>query len=269
MKRFDLSNGFYDLLGQEDIRPSILKKIHKSFIKQGIYNVSAYCQKTEDELLLVDGMDEKILGIMKKKLAEYGLSLGMTPEELADYEDAEYYERHPEERPGKQEEISESESEEIASKDFEEMLIRHLNHSGTSIDSVLDNEEPTTHENPVFVPLTDGLKARILSKHEEILHKRFKDYVLNRGAMKLMPDDIEFMRIHLFRTFFSDQPWYVRLFNSYDERISKAKKMADAEVHRLASELENDWVKVQNEAYAVDIETFWESNWQRYLKEIE
>ena len=78
----------------EDLRPSIKHKAGRVLSFNGIYMISDFCRRTKTDLLAIDDLDKTVLSLMEKNVYEGGLSLGMTQQELDDYEDSEYINLH-------------------------------------------------------------------------------------------------------------------------------------------------------------------------------
>lgn len=91
MKRIDLTASvYYGVIDKLGIRPSLKMKINYYLSENDIKCVCALCDKTEDELLKIEGIDEEIITGIKDYLDTVGLHLGMTDEEIVDYVDADF-----------------------------------------------------------------------------------------------------------------------------------------------------------------------------------
>lgn len=266
MKRIDICQYSPRLFDDVDIRPSLYRKIYDQLFNCDIEQIYMLCQKTEKDLLAIEGYDETIVDTIKNTLKEYGLSLGMTDEELAKYEDAEYDKRHTGD--------NESESHVVqpnslvdCSKPFDVMAFRDIMANplkmGFSIGNTPEQKEKK------FVPLTDILRRKLLYKHERDVRDSFTAQLTERGLMRVCADDLEFMRIHIFRTFFADQPWYVRLFKNRKERMSLASHEADVMLNNYRKGLIEDMVKVSQQQFSKELDECWDKQWYIFLEMLE
>ena len=266
MKRVDISNFSTQLFDGADIRPSQYRKIYHQLFRNNIAYINLLCQKTELDLLAIEYFDEKVVDIIKNALKEYGLSLGMTEEELAKYDDAEYDERHAKD--------DESEShvdlpnslgdikEKIDVETYRDIIANQLKQK-YSIGDIPGQEEKK------FVPLTDVLRRKLMYLHERKVRDSLIENLTKRGNAIVSSEDIEFIRIHLFRTFYSDQPWYIRLFKNQDERISIARKDAENLLRAYLKDLIDDIVIVRQKLFSKELDECWEKNWYNILETLE
>jgi hypothetical protein len=77
------------------VRPSVLDKIKSTIHGANIWYFKDLCSVSEDKLRQYPYLTDKIVNDIKNYLGNYGLKLGMTDEELVEYQDAEFLEKHP------------------------------------------------------------------------------------------------------------------------------------------------------------------------------
>lgn len=263
MKRISIDNRSLGLIEDEDIRPSLLRKLKESVISNSIYRIEDLCEKTEDELLSIDGFDAQILCIIKTKLQDSGLSLGMTPEELLQYEDAEYDRLHPEENVPQNSDSFDDGIPIVGSKEWLADVIKNPDKYIHGFH--LDQDQ---REDSKKVPLTIELKRRLMYQHENKVRRDLNEKLGVRANVRMIADDIEFMKMHLFRTFFAEQPWYIRLFKTREERFALAKDEAENMTMGYVRNLIEEIVKVRQQSFSKELDECWDKNWFNYLEDL-
>ena len=272
MKKEDLSNNLGTWLDFSDALPSARRKLcsilYYDYHMNTVYDL---CSKSEDEIRTYDDMDDELITILKDMLAVNGLKLGMTAEELANYEDNEYYMSHPDKRPEgfvPMFEKSIDEYDKLAQEDFNHELQRQATEHEDYIPVYHFEPEEPKEEKPKVV-LTDSLKQKLLYIEEKRRTLKYTEKLNDRGNMKLYPEDIEFMYIHVLRIFLMVQPWYVRLFKKMDERIEMAKEATEDWIESYKKGVVKAQVKNSLELFSQELDNCWDVNWQNYIKELE
>jgi hypothetical protein len=270
MKQIKISSSLRNFLRDHDVLPSTIRKT-EDLLFHGVYDIADLCKKSEQELRSYKTIDDAVINTLKNILSEYGLKLGMTDEEIYNYEDAEYYTHYPDKRPEGlvltfevsldecdkpvQDDVNKGVKDEF--KEHKEFIPEHL--SEQEVDPQLDNQK---------VVLTDSLKQRLLYIKEKKYTQKYTEYINNRGNIKFCPEDIEFMFIHIFRTFLMDQPWYVRLFKKMNERIEMAKEATEIWLDSYKAEIVKAQVKGSLEQFSQELDNCWDKNWQNYIKDL-
>ena len=277
MKRLDLDGYITTQIERYDIKPSQLRRMEKELFCHNLCHVGQICCSSEQELLKLDGFDEDIVDLIKYILDEHGLSLGMTEEGLIAYDDAEYYARHPEKKEAEESQKMEAKAKEVLSaeeykRDSLTDSIEH-NHNEQRLDRSVnadtifkESQEEGKTSNP---PLTEDLKRRIISHYDDAVRKDMKKRLTDRAFMKITIEDVEFMRLHLFRTSLVSQPWYIRLFWPKEQRIVFAKAEADSMCEKFIDNLVTTYADRQSADLEENIESLWGENWSKYLKDLE
>ena len=89
-----------------------------------------------------------------------------------------------------------------------------------------------------------------------------------RANVRMIADDIEFMKMHLFRTFFAEQPWYIRLFKTREERFALAKDEAENMTMGYVRNLIEEIVRVRQQSFSKELDECWDKNWFNYLEDL-
>ena len=256
MKRLkNLNITIYFELKSYDIKPSQLRRMDEAFDSAHYYpSIYQICCSTEDQLRTKVGLVEEDIEVIKCFLKQHGLSLGMTEEEIIAYEDAEYYERHPEELDILLFESQQSKEEwrQEVSPDIEIVSIKPL------------DEDDKEDQEPKIPLLTVELKQRILDHYDEVTRKNIENVIYTYGYF----EDREFLKIRIFRILYESQPWYYRLICPNRKRIACAKAEADFICERRKEEIISTIVDKKRADKAEEIESSWEDNWKIYLKDI-
>ena len=256
MKRLkELNRTIYWELKSYDIKPSTVRRIDEAFNSaHSIFpSIHRICCSTEDQLRTEVGLIEEDIEVIKCFLKQHGLSLGMTEEEVVAYEDAEYYERHPEEL-----DILLFESQQS-----QESLRRvSIEDEFVSIKSL--DEDATENQEPKMPLLTVELKKRILDHYDEVTRKNIENDIYTYGYLA----DREFLKTRIFRILYENQPWYYRWICPNRKRIACAKAEADFICERRKEEIISTIVEKKRADKAEEIESSWEDNWKIYLKDI-
>lgn len=271
MKRTNITSSLGVLLYGEDIKPSLQHSISLKCYHNSIFNVKDLCKKTEQEFSSLFDNDEQIISIINKFLKTNGLSFGMTEEELTAYQDAEYYERHPEEM---DEPVLDVESDSPSQQDDSEIPEIKVKHpSGFSVEEfamMMQNSSKSPEEKKEEpVQLTYSLGQRIVSLYEEKWRKEMKKRLTDISMHRVCVDDIEFFKIHMFRVFYTDQPWYVKLFKNKKERINMAKEDAERMSKEYVEKLIDVSVNKRTEDLQNSLSSSWEKDWKLYMEELE
>ena len=264
MKKISLDGHTISLFEDEDIRPSQLRKLRKSIFTNGIYEIIGLCRLTEKELMSLDGFDDNVICVIKKRLNESGLSLGMTESDLENYEDEEYNIQHPTENA--------VDTCQVIPKDW---LKKDEPFDVKQLANMLRNPDgfalvvPEQETDEPAVQLTNSIKLKLMIRHEKEMREKVEDQLTDHGLSRLYADDIEWMKFHFIRTFYADQPWYIRLFRNREERLVLAQKEADNVVDKYLTELTDKIVTSRQKSFSRELDTCWDKRWKEYLKSLE
>lgn len=277
MERIMIDSYVCILLEDEDLRPSIKRKTQDILFSNKIFKVRDVCYWTEADLLGIKGLNKTAIETMKKTLLRHGLRFGMTDQELEDYEDADYYKRHPKEdeqnEESEQEETSEPSLSDLPNEPVESLVQRKRRRMLSTIFNIQKEmglgKEDTDKETPKKVPLTKALHVKLLNKREENIRNTISRAINERGPMYMRSEDFEFIRFHLFRMSYNNQAWCIRLFCSTRERMLRAKEQSDKLFDEYVKELADETVEAHLKFYDKEISTHWDENWQRYLTDLE
>lgn len=279
MKQLDIELTAFWVVEEMDIKPSIKSAIRKSLRSHDIWYVKNLCSKSEEELLHILDSDVKLLEIIKDYLRSYGLSLGMSEAELLEYQDAEYYEKHPEEKSSDtnatdednpldatEEEILVVQEEDALDGSEEEELsamMRRMREEHNPFVKPLDKNQKKT------VPLLDSsLKQKIRTVFERKTRSDVKKRLTDFAYTRLDVDDMEWAWVNYFRIFYLSQPWYIRLLKSKAVRIELAKKdadkMRDAYVKSLITNISNGLTS----KFCNSLDKDWNEHWESIMKDL-
>ena len=277
MKRLGLDSFITSEIERYDIKPSQLRRIETTLFRHNLSRVERICCTTEQKLLKLDGFDKDIVDVVKEILGEHGLSLGMTEEELTAYEDAEYYTRHPEEKGSdKSHQENDVMSDELL--DIEPIVDPAANHlKPDELEKMLNrsplkqhiSDETEENQKPPVPPLTDILRRRIIRHYDQNVRKDLRNKLTDRAFIKMSIEDIEFIRLHLFRAFLMCQPWYASLIWSKEKRIAIAKEDAKKACEEYVNNLIDAFAERDITDLSENIDSQWENNWERYMKDLQ
>ena len=274
MKRKDLSLGIWCLFDKGDVRPSQFRKIKAVLPYDNGYFLRDLCQLSEADLLAYDCIDQSFVTLLKSKLAAAGLSLNMTEEQLVQYEDADYTEKHPElQQESPSAPVCQEEEDEANPFDDPSIFIPDNDDSQDEVQQLYGMNRPTVDppaadsSDTQFVPLTDTLRQKILLVHAQKLCTSFEKEPYLRPVLRISPEDIQFLRLRLFNTLLFSQPWYIRLFMPHEKRLARTWRQTEAVLQRRLKAIRERWIKVQSEDYSAYITRNWETHWQQILKE--
>ena len=279
MERLDIDQTVLWVINDLDIKPSIKSAIRKPIRFHDIWNIKDLCSKSEEELLQILDSDDKLLEVIKKYLRGYGLSLGMSEKDLSDYQDAEYYERHPEEN---------TQIDTVPNEDapFEALEEENL---VVSVEDALDGSEDKElsaimqrmreEYNPIVTPLDKNrkkpvplldrsLKQKIRTVFEHNTRSDVKKRLTDYSYMRLAADDMEWAWVNYFRMFYLSQPWYIRLLKSKTARIEMAKKDADEMREVYVQKLVSDISIGLTNKFCDSLDKDWNKNWESIMKEL-
>ena len=230
MERLDIDQTVLWVINDLDIKPSIKSAIRKPIRFHDIWNIKDLCSKSEEELLQILDSDDKLLEVIKKYLRGYGLSLGMSEKDLSDYQDAEYYERHPEEN---------TQIDTVPNEDapFEALEEENL---VVSVEDALDGSEEKElsaimqrmreEYNPIVTPLDKNrkkpvplldrsLKQKIRTVFEHNTRSDVKKRLTDYSYMRLAADDMEWAWVNYFRMFYlKTEEFYSNIVGGLENR---------------------------------------------------
>ena len=218
---------------------------------------------TEEEFLSVKGIDKDIAKVVKDTLQKHGLSFGMTDDELIAYEDAEYNLTHPDLDDG----MAMEEMEEVFPDPDPEEIPVHKIIPELKLDYTprhIQQREEQKKEKPV---LDYSLRMTVCNSFEAKTRKEVKDRLTNRSLMRIDADDIEWMKFHLFHTFFQSQPWYVRILIPKKTRIQMAKDETDEMLKEYIDSLVLSISKGLTEKFSSYLDKDWDEHWEGIMKE--
>lgn len=271
MERFNIEDSIFWVFTDLDIKPSNKNVALKALRSNNIWNIKDMCSKSEEELHFLQDLDDKLLKAIEKHLHEHGLSLGMSENELLEYQDAEYYEKHPEEKsqvnPATDEYGSLDVLEDINPVGSEEeelsAMMQRMKEEHNLFVSTLDKNQKKP------VPLLDNtLKQKIRIVFERKSRADVKRRLTDFGYMRLDADDMEWVWVNYFRMFYLSQPWYIRLLKSKTARIELAKrdadKMREAHVQTLVSNISCGLT----DKFCNSLDKDWNEHWELIMKDL-
>lgn len=268
MRNLNIDSNIVCLYQDEDLRPSAKRQTTDALYENGIYQIWSFCRKTKSELKAIDGIDEEVLSIIVTKLHEAGFFLGMTKQDLEEIEDAEYLRRHPERYKAVVTEDNEGHEKSIPfDKPFDVSTLSKILREQRDIEAIgaVKNDDSSQKK----VPLTSSLRRKLLDKCEKSSRDMINRMIEERGLMRMRPEDFDCIRFSLFRMYFFHQPWYVRLLYNSKERMLRAKwqseKLFDAYMKLFVDEMVEAYIRT----YEQELETNWDSNWNRYLTDLD
>ena len=237
------------VINKMDIKPSIKSAIRKRLRFHRFWNIEDLCSKSEEELLQILDSDDKSLEVFKKYLRGYGLSLGMSEKDLLDYQDAEYYERHPEEKsqidtvPNEDAPLKALQEENLVvsveeALDGSEEKALYDGVDGESIEEQQeDKPEPSTEQVNLIVETSfdeDSMtEDEARDKLDEINRKELYYY---DPYEYFKPGDWEITLHSAAIRFMASDSWLTRLFMSDEKRLVRAIKNAKSLYESLCAD---------------------------------
>jgi len=197
--------------------PSIKKEVDSILTRHGIDRVEIFCSKSESEVMSIKELTPFMRKKIKDFMAQYDLKFGMTEQELKEYNDYEYFLRHPEEKLLVYEEDNDEEKEIV----FERDLFAHLS-----------SEKKEEMENvECFVIDDNGLPVSNREDKENSARNRLeeldRDLHFNYDPMSsVRPDDWEITLHSAAIRFMAQDPWFTKLFVSDEKRLTRAVRNA-------------------------------------------
>ena len=271
MGRIDIELPLVWISNDLDIKPSSKNAIRKALLNQDIWDIKHMCSKSEEELLLIPEIDDTILEAIKECLRGYGLTLGMSADDLLEYQDAEYYEKHPEEKsqvntiPNKEDSIDAPEEENLIVSEEDDLtaIKQRMKEEYFPIASSLDNNQSKP------VPLLDNtLKQKLRTVFERNSRSEVKKRLTDKGLMRIDADDMEWVWVNYFRMFYLGQPLYIRLVKSKKARIAMAKKEADEMRKAHIDSLVSDISKSLTNKFCDSLDKDWNEHWESIMTKL-
>jgi hypothetical protein len=271
MERFNIEDSIFWVFTDLDIKPSNKNVALKALRSNNIWNIKDMCSKSEEELHFLQDLDDKLLKAIEKHLHEHGLSLGMSENELLEYQDAEYYEKHPEEKsqvnPATDEYGSLDVLEDINPVGSEEeelsAMMQRMKEEHNLFVSTLDKNQKKP------VPLLDNtLKQKIRIVFERKSRADVKRRLTDFGYMRLDADDMEWVWVNYFRMFYLSQPWYIRLLKSKTARIELAKRDADKMRETHVQTLVSNISCGLTDKFCNSLDKDWNEHWELIMKDL-
>ena len=170
--------------------------------------VKEVCQLTEEQFRSFPFATDNTVKRVKERMTEYGLSFGMTPEELNDYEDAEFIMTHPE---MKMDELKEEEIKPSNIIDFD--FSKYIRISKERDDKNADEIEDCTEQDEQMGSDMASILLDLSPKAQEILNN-FSNQQLNQ----VLEDRI----IRTLQDAYKHQPWWKKLFCNSKSRQKSA-----------------------------------------------
>lgn len=211
--------------------PSVSSKLDDILIREDIYTLDNFCQKTEDDFKVMEGMTPYILLKINDFLKTYGLKYGMTKEEIDEYRDQSYFSSHPEEKA-----LIESTNMEEMEKVFEQDFLNNL-----PLEKKEKMEDENFNETEDYLPIVDPveeqkkveeesdeekqllLEAKAKERMEEIDRILFFNY---DPSASIRPEEWEITIHSAAIRFMAQDSFLTKLFVSDKKRLSRAFKNA-------------------------------------------
>ncbi len=215
----------YDYLDFRDLlyglRPSVAEKVKWMFYRISASEYRKLCKKREEELLREPEVTPDILNRIKSFLADRGLRLEMTEQELDAYLDEEYYACHPKEQQVQVEKSFDTdgcEPFELTSDDEEQ-----FNKRVAETEGYIEEEKP--QDAKVTEVKADGEEPKKqFDLHKEI-RRAFAETI--NDPVRVMRPDWEWFRHQARLDMLQEQPWLVKLFFPFRLRVRMAFDNAD------------------------------------------
>lgn len=236
MKQPYIMNGY--ISSRIEIAPSAKRQLEKILDEHKVDAIKEFVKLSEEDVLSMKGltpyMKEKILQLLN----DNELHLGMTDDDILEYQDEVYLQGHPEEKVSldadKAMKAAEERSERLSK--IEEMLKHELLPKQVSVPT---HEEIEPIEVETYIPTEKTVDESESKKEECAAHQRLLDelslqsveFYEPRGMVS--PDDWE-VNFHctVFHGF-TRQPWYMKLFYSSEKRARKAVEEAEVLLNEL------------------------------------
>ena len=225
MKRPDINYFVYLKYLTNDVRPSVLEKIESSLQKADIWSLRDFCSMSEDKLRKFPYVTDEILNDIKAHLSVYGLKLGMTEDEFAEYQDAEFFETHPRANfisSEKTEDEISIESLRCATVAEDELLKDIINST-----DLLHRIAEETLSSPSINSSTTAESVSGDSHFDPIKEMRRAYADCMYDPARNMETDGEWIFHQVRLCMLREQPWFIKWFVPFDIRIKMAFDKAD------------------------------------------
>jgi hypothetical protein len=210
----------------DSVQPSLLEKIESNINDANIWYFKDLCRTSEDKLRQFPHVTDELVNDIKSYLDEHGLKLGMTEEELNDYKDAEFFEKHPRigGKPSKQNDdvisiesvrIMEQKENDLLKEIVNDNNIQHKVAEETLLQSHptgSTNTNETVSEKKAFDPFIEMRRA-------------YADCMYDPA--RNMETDGEWIFHQVRLCMLREQPWFIKWFVPFDIRIKMAFDKAD------------------------------------------
>lgn len=203
------------------VRPSVAQKV-----KMKLYHIHAsgyreLCMKTEKELLNEPEVTPDVLNRIKTFLAEKGLRLNMSEKELDAYVDEEYDASHPTEQKAQDEKPMETDT--YITVEISPEAEARFNERVESVEEYIEEGYPQDGK------VADGKDAVSEPKKQFDMHKEMRRAFAETfvDPVRSMRPDWEWFRHQVRLDMLREQPWFVKLFVPFHERVKMAFGKAD------------------------------------------
>ncbi len=226
MKRKNITSYvFVDEL-TDKIRPSQLDKFKANLHNSKIWNFKDLCSISEERFRQFPYVTDEIADDFNAYLSDYGLKLGMTEEELADYQDAEFFEKYPPN--GKRA------SELIDDGACQNELIERLKKAMSTMDVASNTEiDDNIAEETIVLSSPLGSTSAKESEPEKAPFDPYKEkrlanaYIRDYDPVRFSRNDMEWYLHYARLDMLREQPWYIKAFVPFKYRVEMAFEKAD------------------------------------------
>lgn len=203
-------------------RPSVAEKVKRMLYRIDASDYNELCMKTEEELLNEPEMTPDVLNRIKSFLASKGLRLNMSEEELDAYIDEEYYANHPTEQKAVQVEKP-RETDTYFTVELSPEVEERFNQGVEVVEDYIGEENPQSAKG------TTDKDAAKESKKQFDLHKEMRRAYAETfiDPVRSMRPDWEWFRHQTRLDMLREQPWFIKLFVPFRERVKIAFDKAD------------------------------------------
>ena len=203
------------------VRPSVAQKV-----KMKLYHINAsgyreLCMKTEKELLNEPEVTPDVLNRIKTFLAEKGLRLNMSEKELDAYVDEEYDANHQMEQKAQDEKPMETDT--YITVEISPEAEARFNERVESVEEYIEDGCPKDGKG------AEGKDAVAEPKKQFDMHKELRRAFAETfvDPVRSMRPDWEWFRHQVRLDMLREQPWFVKLFVPFHERVKMAFGKAD------------------------------------------
>ena len=203
------------------VRPSVAQKVKYMLFRIMASDYKELCMKTEKELLNEPEVTPDVLNRIKTFLAEKGLRLNMSEEELDAYVDEEYDASRPTEQKAQDEKPMETDA--YITVEISPEAEERFNERVESVEEYIEEGCPQDGKG------AEGKDAVAEPKKQFDLHKEMRRAFAETfvDPVRSMRPDWEWFRHQVRLDMMREQPWFVKLFVPFHERVKMAFGKAD------------------------------------------